>query len=271
MKHTLTLLSLLLIFACKTESGERNAVQSTQEKKTETTSLLPAYPQELSAVLDAHGGLETWKNQRTLIYDIPKGESTETHTIDLRRRLDRIDTEAFSMGYDGQGTWILDPGGVYEGNPEFYHNLMFYFYAMPFVLADPGIQYSVTPDLEFDGRSYPGLRISYGSGIGTSPEDEYFIHYDPESYQMVWLGYTVTYRSGERSDNVKWIRYDDWETFNGLVLPRSISWYTYEGRTIKELRNTVRFENIRLSEHATERQRFEKPKGAEYVTPKASS
>ena len=64
---------------------------------------------------------------------------------------------------------------AYEGNPKFYYNLMFYFYAMPFILADDGIKYTDAEPLVFEGKSYPGIKISYEAGVGESPEDEYVI------------------------------------------------------------------------------------------------
>ena len=121
---------------------------------------------------------------------------------------------------------------------------MFYFYAMPFVLADPGIIYSKSDDLFFDNKSYPGYRISYNADIGVSPEDEYFIHYDSESYQMEWLGYTVTYFSKEKSTKIKWIRYDDWKEINGLILPKSLAWYELEENRPLSEKKRRQFENI---------------------------
>jgi hypothetical protein len=82
---------------------------------------------------------------------------------------------------------------------------------------------------------------------------------------MAWLGYTVSYRSGERSDNVKWIRYDDWMKVSDVVLPKSMSWYSYDGRTMKESQNTVPFENVILSETAKSDSFFEKTPQANFV------
>ncbi len=257
--------SLLLLVACG-ETPKKESTPADEPESAQSSSVNEGLPGELVRVLDAHGGLEQWREQRTLIYEMPRDSAVETHTIDLRTRKDCIDGGSFSMGFDGEHTWIHDPDSTYQGNPEFYHNLMFYFYAMPFVLADPGIRYGEAPDLEFEGDRYPGIRISYGDGVGTSPEDEYFLHYDPQSGRMAWLGYTVTYFDGEPSEDVHWIRYDNWETFNGLLLPRSISWYNYEGREIRELRNTVEFENVRVSEIQTDPAHFEKPEGGEYYT-----
>ena len=51
-----------------------------------------------------------------------------------------------------------------KGIPKFYYNLMFYFYAMPFILADDGIVYEDVKPLDIEGKSYPGIKISYESG-----------------------------------------------------------------------------------------------------------
>lgn len=268
MKYTLIILLVTLFMACKQDKTAQPSPEKEVMQEQAPQAGIHGLPEALTAILEAHGGLDKWKRQRTLIYEMPKGDVTETHTIDLWNRWDRIDAGAYSMGNDGQGTWLQDPGSAYTGNPDFYHNLMFYFYAMPFVLADPGIVYSEAPDLEFQGVAYPGIRIAYESGVGTSPEDEYFLHYDPQTRRMAWLGYTVTYGKGEPSDNIKWIRYDDWTPVNGLVLPRSISWYAYEGREIGELRNTVPFQAIRISETATPAAFFAKPESLSYYNPK---
>ena len=172
------------------------------------------------------------------------------------------------MGFDGNDVWIEDPDNKYEGDPVFYHNLMFYFYAMPFVLADDGIVYTETEDLVFEDKNFPGIGIGYQANIGTSPKDEYYIHYDPETYQMAWLGYTVTYRTGEESDNIKWIHYGQWLEEDGILLPEAITWYEYEGRTIGAPRSTVRFEDVTLSKKPMASGTFDRPESAEIALPK---
>ena len=261
------LIALIVPFlACKQVVKESSEVKE-ESISVETTKA--TYPEALNAVFEAHGGVTNWKKQRTLSYSIPKDKNPETHTIDLWTRNEKIETPAYTIGFDGK-PWVQEGDGEYKGNPEFYHNLMFYFYAMPFVLADDGIIYEETKDLDFEGVSYPGIKISYNAGVGITPKDEYFIHYDAETNQMAWLGYTVTYRSGEKSDNVKWIRYDDWKNIDDLVLPNSISWYTVEEGKITELRNQVVFEEITLSKRAKPSVFYAKPEdGAYWVKPKS--
>lgn len=256
----LTLFTLLVfVISCKQAPKTKEVIAEKIPIENQETF----YPEALAKVFDAHGGLDAWKKQRTLEFTLPKPNNPETHVVDLRTRDERISAVTHSMGYDGK-TWLLDVEGNYKGNPEFYHNLMFYFYAMPFVVADKGINYEKAEDLVVDGVHYPGIRISYDAGVGISPKDEYFIHYNAETNQMAWLGYTVTYRSGEISNNVKWISYHDWDVVSGLALPKAISWYTSEGKEIKEIRNTVVFEERALTESPKPKDFYKKPEEAVY-------
>jgi len=263
MKRLIVTFTLLAFISCKNKEKEAIVVSENDE----IAAIDAKYPDALRKVLNAHGGLKNWKSQRTLIYDMA-GDRGETHTIDLYTRKDRVDAANFTMGFDGDQVWIADAEGNYKGDPIFYHNLIFYFYAMPFVLADNGIQYSHTEDLVVGEKQYPGIRISYGEGVGTSPKDEYFIHYDPTTYQMAWLGYTVTYRSGEKSDKVSWINYNDWTTLDDVTLPKSITWHINEGKTIKEARNTLVFENMSVSKTPKPDTFYAKPENAVVATPK---
>ena len=255
MKYTSLLLFILLIVSCKN-------TQTANKDDAEIPSI--EYPAELNQVFDYHGGLDKWKSMKSLSYEIKKDEGNEKQYVDLYNRRERIEAANFTSGYDGKTYWI-EADTSYKGNPKFYTNLMFYFYAMPFVLADDGIIYDKIEPLDFDDRSYPGYRISYKSDIGVSPEDEYFIHYDPETFEMAWLGYTVTFFSGEKSSKRSYIRYDDWKSFNGVKLPNSITWYKVDEGKLIEPRNTRVFENVQLSESEFSEAKFEKTNGAKTV------
>lgn len=248
---TLNMRPLILLIALTLLSGcAENRKETEQPEKQTADRPIEAersYPDALNRVFEAHGGLDIWQKQRTLSFRMPIGEAFESHTIDLYSRKDLVEGPSYSLGFDGQQVWLADTGKSFEGDAVFYHNLMFYFYAMPFVLADDGIVYGTIDDLVYEGKSYPGIRISYKSGVGTSPRDEYYLYYDPATYTMAWLGYTVTYFSGSSSDDLHWIRYDNWTEVNGLLLPESITWYNYEGRAITDPRNTVSFKNSMLS------------------------
>ena len=262
MKLILVSLLSIALFSCK-ENPKEIKPETASEKVVVTDD--SNYPEALQKVFEAHGGLETWKSKRTVSFEIPKKDKTEKHTIDLNSRHEKIEMPGIAMGSDGEVIWLQDENGTYNGDAVFYHNLMFYFYAMPFVLSDDGINYGEAEALKYEGKSYPGVRISYNDGVGVSSKDEYFIHYNPETYQMEWLGYTVTFRSGEKSDNIKWIRYNDWMNVEGIQLPKSITWHAYEGRKIKEAKPPVNFENASLSERALDFDFFRQPERAKKV------
>ena len=271
IKQLLPVCIFLVLTGCKESNKDTIPVDATSPISTEANYSEIKYPQDLQKVFDAHGTYGAWKEYKTLSYEIRNGESNEIHVLDLKKRMDLITMGDIQMGFDGDKVWLADPQNIYQGDPVFYHNLMFYFYAMPFVLGDEGINYGETEDLIVDGKTYPGIRITYDSGVGTSPKDEYYLHYDPETFQMAWLGYTVTYRTGEDSDTIKWIRYDDWQKVGDLVLPKSISWVAYEGREIGDKRNTVYFENIEVSKESKPKGFYKKPEAGVFVDGKTQS
>lgn len=263
MKRLMIAMALLCVINCKEAPKETTATSEESKMVMETPK--KEYPEALTQVFDAHGGLDNWKKKRTLTFTIPKPDATEFHTIDLYDRRDKIEMPASSMGFDGDEVWLLDPDDSYKGNPAVYHNLMFYFYAMPFVLADDGIHYEEAEALEFEGESYPGIHISYDAGIGASPKDDYYLYYDPKTYQMAWLGYTFTFVSDEKSEDVSYIRYADWVKFGDVMLPKILTWYTSEGRAIKEAKDPLPFANVSLSEVVKPDDFYQIPVNAEVV------
>ena len=262
MKHFIFFVSLItFLSACQ----NTNSV-SKKENASATAQAVKAinYPETLEKVFDHHGSLALWNKMKTMSYEIVKEEGNEKQTIDLVGRREVIDAPTFKSGYDGSEYWV-EADTTYKGNAKFYTNLMFYFYAMPFVLADEGIIYTPVDPITFDDVDYPGYRISYGDDVGVSPQDEYFIHYESETNEMAWLGYTVTYFSGEPSNKISWIRYDDWKNFNGLKLPNSLTWYKVEEGKIIEPRNTRTFINVKVSELESDPSIFTKTAGAKVV------
>ena len=216
MKKILLLLIVVIAVSCKKETKKDVKKEIVVEVKKET------FPEELAKVFEKHGGIKAWRNAKVLSFN--KGE--EVHTSDLHSRKIVINSPKYSLGFDGKEVWLdEETKGDYKGNPSFYYNLYFYFYAMPFVLADDGITYTKVDDLLFEGTNYPGYKISYASDKGTSPDDNYIIYYNPKTYQMEWLAYTVTFRSKKPSENYKLIKYNKWENVNGLILPKEITWY----------------------------------------------
>jgi hypothetical protein len=220
-------IAVLLLFACKTETQE--VVSTKSEAVAQPSVDLSRYPEDFKKVLAAHGGLQEWSEMQSLTYTMPKTDGDEVHTIDLPSRKTLIETDKYQMGYDGNDLWLAQDTVYFpKERVGFYYNLMFYFYAMPFVLADDGINYETVEPLKIKTGEFPGIKMSFESNKGNSPDDEYVVYYNPETYQMEWLAYTVTYGKDSKSEKYSYISYSDWQNVNGLKLPAELTWYQLE-------------------------------------------
>jgi hypothetical protein len=262
-KVALSLLLVVLITACKNETKIKSTIIEAVKIEDITASI---YPESITRVFDAHGGIDNWNKMQSLSFTMEKPNGKEVTTTNLKTRAERIDTPTYTIGSDGNSLWVNEKdGSEYKGNAKFYKGLMMYFYAMPFIVGDEGIIYEDAEPLVFAGKAYPGILISYHAGIGASPDDQYIIYYDAETGQMQWLGYTVTFGKDGRSKDFHFIRYNNWQAFKGLALPESMDWYTYENNSPLDKRNTVEFSNIELSEKAPDATLFSKPETAKTV------
>lgn len=260
----LSLFVLALLMSCKNDTKTtEDAVTTEVETELVTTSI---YPEDVTKVFDAHGGIDQWNKMQSLSFTMQKPNGAEVTTTNLKTRAEVIDTPTYTAGFDGSNYWVVEKdGNKYEGNAKFYKGLMMYFYAMPFILGDDGIEYQAVEPLEFDGKTYPGFMVSYEAGIGVASNDQYKLFYDADTGQMQWLAYTVTYGKDEKSDKFSYIRYNNWQNTNGVVLPKSIDWYTVEDGKPIEKRNTVIFEDVKLSETAPDASLFTVREGAKMI------
>jgi hypothetical protein len=228
--------------------------------KIPNVSITERFPEKLNRMFSAHGTYEYWDTMNQLSFDLlKKGGATETHLVDLKSRKTLISSSKFTIGFDGNDVWMNAEGKFPIERARFYHNLYFYFYAMPFVLGDPGITYSKVKDLSFENKTYTGYKITYSSNVGDSPDDNYFVYFDKASQQMSWLGYTVTYGDDKPSTEIHYIKYTDWQKVNGLLLPKKLQWYDSENNLPVTPSNAADFENISVSEKMIEASKFVKP------------
>ena len=261
MKNLALFLSLsIFLVSCKNND---KATDYSEETLDVTTSI---YPDNITKIFDAHGGIDNWNAMQSLEFTMPKETGDEVTLTNLKSRKSLITMPKHTIGFDGSDVWLESKDTTsYKGNPKFYYNLMFYFYAMPFILADDGILYSEAEPMTFEGKTYPGILISYESGIGESPEDEYILYYDPDTHQMAWLGYTVTFFTKAKGKEFHFIKYDDWQTVEGLVLPKTLHWYNYENNMPTTKRNEVPFTNVKLSKSQPNDADFSKPESASVI------
>ncbi len=217
------------------------------------------YPRNIAKIFKAHGGIETFNEKKTLVFEIENPKGNEKHTTDLKTRHARIETDKYALGYDGNEAWLVQDSTYFKSDPRFYHNLMFYFYTMPFVFGDDGITYTKVDDLVVGDKKYKGYKISYADGVGDSSKDNYYLYYDKKTREMKYLGYTVTFFSKKSSDKINLIEYSEWEDVDGLKLPKTLKWRVFKDGKIGEVRNEVNFVNAKFSTEALDSKFFAKP------------
>lgn len=212
----------------------------------------------LSAIFDAHGGYAQWDKMQSLSY-LKGEEATTTH---LKNRKIKLVSPTKTIGYDGENVWVM-PDTADASRARFYHNLYFYFFAMPFVVGDEGARYEDLGSRTLGSKNYDQLKVSYGEGVGDAPDDNYILLTDPETHRMEWLLYTVTYRSGAPNDSYHLIKYGDWIASSGLLVPTKLTWYEWAGDTLGAVGSSVSFDEITFSEHSPNDSLFDMPEGAQ--------
>lgn len=240
-KLVVGILCFLLLQACQAPVAEETA--------TEVAITHHELPEILLKTLDAHGGMEQWRTFQSLSYAVNFNDRLmDQQRVDLPSRKVLISGEDFRLGFDGTDVWYIGrkEQDFPAGSARFYHNLHFYFFAMPFVFADPGLQYQSLGKKSFRGIDYDVLQITYKNGVGDSPDDEYIIYLHPETHQMTLLLYTVTYFSKQESREYSARFYKDWQWVNGMLVPYICEKYQWQGDSLGELQYTNSYTDVLL-------------------------
>lgn len=253
-QYSIVILMTILVACGGTKTGEK------EEIATENGPDTAHHSASITKVFDAHGGYDSWAKMNQLSYK-SGGQST---LVDLKSRYTRLESEAMTVGFDGEKVWV-NPPSENADRQRMRYNLMFYFYAFPFVVGDPGIVYEDMAPKELMGKSYNAVKISYDNGVGDSPKDNYIILSDPETNRMEWLMYTATFGRDQSSDRFNLIKYDQWQTLNGVTIPKAIQWYQYRDEQVGDMRNEVQFNEVAISPEVPAMDNFTMPEGA-YVT-----
>ena len=228
---------------------------------------------QIDRSIEAHGGLKKWQSfasvEYDLIYERPNGEKRDHQLFDLRSRNGLITADEYTLGASKGEVWIkprLDALGVTP--PRFYMWTPFYFFAMPFVFADPGVKQESLGRQTFQGQAYDVVKITYESGVGDSPDDFYIAYLDPVSGRLKLAVYIVTYpslRKGKPLEELEQhaIVFEEWQEADGLTVPKAAAYFDWKNETIEgEALGRLRFANVQFSTTALDTSKFAKPADA---------
>lgn len=181
----------------------------------------------LEKTFEAHGSLEHWNRQGQMSYRMigfpltPQVAKPSQSTVDLRTRRNRIESDAFTVGFDGQRAWST-PGPDAVGLPPRFFSLgSFYFQGMPFVFGDAGVILEDMGTSTFNGRPYRQVQVRFAEGIGHSNEDDYNLFIDPKTNRLALINHSVTEIG---IDRVTWT-FDEWQWVDGLLVPARVTYY----------------------------------------------
>ncbi|MHA7128851.1 DUF6503 family protein [Algoriphagus namhaensis] len=212
-------------------------------------------------VLEAHGDWEQFYRAKAMSYQLihETNLTKETHFINLDTRKTRIDADNFQIGFDGEQAWISPSRESFGGNSvRFYHNLYFYFYAIPYVFTDPGVTVTQVEDRTLNGQSYTTFAATFAPDKGDSPEDQYYLLINPETNRLEYLLYTVTFFDNP-NPSLSALKYEDYRDANGVYFPRLLTGYTVEDNQTAKVRYQVSFADVVLVTEPFEDSLFEKP------------
>lgn len=202
--------------------------------------------ERILSAIEAHGGLKTWYRAPTSSYTWEYANKE----VDLRfksflvvdNRTRRVYHDLLTVGtYDdakpvdarfawtGERAWIA-PASLDQPNPRFWALSGFYFQQIPFVFADPGLNYRALPDDTLDGEPHDMVEVTFEQDVGDSPGDTYTLYLDKDSDQVDAIRYTVSFgRDVEQGVDLPetFFDYQDYVTVDGLTVPTRFEGYAY--------------------------------------------
>jgi uncharacterized protein DUF6503 len=228
---------------------------------------------QLDRSLEAHGGLTKWRGFAAVEYDLSwetaGGEKKDHQLFDLQTRDGLITSDKYTLGKSGAEVWVKPGLEALDGTPpRFYMGTPFYFFGMPFVFADPGAKQESLGKKTFQGKEYDAVKITFAGGTGDTPEDYYVAYIDPATAHLKMVYYVVTYpalRKGRPLAQLEphAIVFDEWQTVNGLLVPKSAPFYHWTGSEIEgKPLGTLRFSAVHFLKEAPAASKFEKPADA---------
>ncbi len=204
--------------------------------------------------IEAHGGLSDWYRQGTMEFSFnyqPVEQPERTmHTrqkVDLWRSHARHkelgqDADA-EFAFDGEKAWITPGPEAFPSSARFWALTPYYFVAMPFVLADPGVNLEKLEDAVLDGETFDIVKATFEQGTGDAPDDYYVLYVGKGDHRVRALRYVVSYPGffpkGKHSPE-KLMHFDRYRE-KAPILARQLDTYAWTSTTQKpgELRTKI--------------------------------
>ncbi|MGE9271320.1 MAG: hypothetical protein ACQKBU_11005 [Verrucomicrobiales bacterium] len=248
MKITLIAASFaaLTLTQCSPEKAE-----SPTESSTDTASSNPARDLVMESI-EAHGGTENWYNNgllqfRWTYHMSDKGPEAIVDTIQT------VDPSSLAVVHEVVGKdirfgmndgedWIRPADAEFSPPPRFWALTPFYFIGIPFVFNDESARFEELPEpMEFEGKEYTQIKVTYTQDAGDSPDDYYVLLIDPQSKLTRGAYYIVTSPLvyPDQPAPAKFITLDDLQDIDGVLLASGHRTFAMEdGQIADQMRYT---------------------------------
>jgi len=205
--------------------------------------------------IEFHGGLEKWYSNGPLAFRFdyrPKdGKRRNTYQIvdtwSSRARHQVLPDKKVEFGWTGEKAWIKPADAEDTMKARFWALTPYYFVAVPFVFADPGVILSDAGKQEFEGTTYDLIKVTFEEGTGDAPDDYYVVYFDPKTRRVAGLRYVVSYPGffpeGGHSPE-KFMAYDGQQKVEGIVFSETYRTFKWKGDTHGELVTEVTLSDV---------------------------
>ncbi|MGD8866634.1 MAG: hypothetical protein PVI01_03375, partial [Gemmatimonadales bacterium] len=153
----------------------------------------------------------------------------------LRARIERTEPEGdYVQAHDGRGSvWATLNGVSLSDTTKAVREVLYvagdvmYWIGLPYKLRDPGVNLSYIPA---DSIGMPGVRVTFGDGVGQHSGDRYFYYFGAESPFPAEVHYIE-----QGSANVTRTRWSDFQAAGPITYVGTRTYYDQRGTTRKEL------------------------------------
>ena len=257
--------TLVTLSSCKPAASEGEAAKELSPGK-----------QLVMDSINAHGGIEKWRNNGLLKFRWTYHMTDRGATVDTVQTLDPVslaivhtkpDTD-ISFGRTAEGKyWVYPPDTKVMPPVQFWALTPTWFLGIPFIFDDDQITAEVLDEPKtFQGNDYTQVKLTYDSSAGESPDDYYVLLINPETKVVRGAYYTVTNPLVFKGGPVvpKFITLDNLQDVDGLKLAGGHKTYAMEDGVIakEQMRYTDVSEVAFLPREGFD---FSPPEGAQFL------
>ena len=226
--------------------SDRDVTARVQDATSRLDASAPG--RDVLAAIEAHGGLATWYANGPLAFryayarvdSLGRPDSSQAPT-DTRQLVDPWSSRAVHtlaadttvrFGWTGSQAWAVPSAEAVPTDVRFWSLTPYYFVAMPFVLADPGVVLAAADPITVEGRTLEQVYVTFAAGTGDAPDDYYYLLLDPATRRVAGVRYVVSYGpfnpdGGHTPETI--MLYDGAQTVGGITLQTGFRSFLWDG------------------------------------------